>query len=353
VGSPTRNAVSLFAVRLLAVSLVAGAPAPMAAQSATPPRVAVEPESRDLGVVGLGEEAVAEFLVRNTGGGLLTLTLLQPTQGVEVEGIAAELSAGESVRLRVRIDTLSARFGDRQEPTLVTNDPDRARVALVVRLDVQPFLRVRPGHARYLTYQHAREGTLAQTVGAVDGAPFRILRVDSPVPSLRVTFREARSEEREPAWTGSQWRVDLTLASNTPVGALTGYVIAHTDHPRQRRAFIPVSGFVRPMLAVTPPEARLGDLDRRRTTPVPLLVKSFAEGAIQITGVSTDVLAVRAEIEPVEPGRTWRVRLLPVPDAPLGLFQGTLRLRTAIPELPSVEVPLSGRLVEASPPATP
>jgi hypothetical protein len=349
----TRHALSLCAAPLLAASLVALAPAPVAAQSGAPPRVEVDPDSRDLGVVGLGEEAVAEFVLRNTGGAPLTLTVPRPPQGIEVEGVVAEVPPGESVRVRVRVDTLRAQAERRQESALVTNDPDRPRVTLVVQLDVRPFLRVRPGHARFITHQHAREGTIAQTVGAVDGASFRVLRADSPMPSLRVTFREARPEEREPAWTGSQWRVEATLASDSPVGALTGYIMVHTDHPRQRRAFVPVSGFVRPMLAVTPPEARLGDLDRRRTTPVRLLVKSFAEGAIQITGVSTDVAAVRAEIEPVEPGRTWRLKLLPVPDAPLGPFQGTLRLRTAIPELPSVEVPLSGRLVEASPPATP
>jgi hypothetical protein len=218
-------------------------------------------------------------------------------------------------------------------------------VALAVQLDVRPFLLVRPGYARYITVQKAREGTLAQTIGAADGATFRVLRVESPLPSLRVSFREARPDERQPAWTGSQWRVTVTLASESPVGALAGSIVVHTDHPRQRRAFIPVSGFVRPILAVTPPEARLGDLDHRRSNPVRLLVRNFAEEPIEITGVSTDVAAVRAELEPIQAGRTWRLKLLPAPGAPLGPFEGTLRLRTGSPKLPSLEVPLSGRIV--------
>jgi hypothetical protein len=303
--------------------------------------------------VGLGEDAVAEVEVRNTGAAPLTLDVPRLPPGVAVEGLASEVPPGGSVRLRVRIDTLRAHAEPRQTWTLVTNDPDRPRVPISVRLEVRPFLLVRPGYARYITVQKAREGTIVQTLGATDGATFRVLRVESPVPRLQVAFREARPDERRPEWTGSQWRVETTLASDAPVGALTGMIVVHTDHPRQRRAFVPLSGFVRPVLAVTPPEARLGDVDRRRTAPLRLTVKSFAEEPITITGVSTDVAAVRAEIQPTQPGRSWRLDLRPAPDAPLGPFAGTLVLRTASPKLPALEIPLSGRIVEPPAPALP
>jgi len=314
------------------------------------PRVTVTPESSDLGVVALGEDAVAEFLVRNEGGAPLSLAAPALSLGTSVEGLVPQLAPGESVEVRFRIDTFNAKADPRQAWTLVTNDPDRPRVALVVRLDVRPFLLARPGYARYITVQNAREGTITQTIGAIDGATFRVLRVESPVPSLRVAFHEARPDERQPSWTGSQWRVMSTLASASPVGALTGSMMVHTDHPRQKRVVIQVSGFVRPMLAVTPPQARLGDLDRRRPDPIHLFVKNFAEELIEVTGVSTDVTAVRAEVEPLEPGRTWRLKVFPAPGGPLGPFEGTLVLRTASPKLPSFEVPLSGRLVESSRP---
>ena len=313
------------------------------------PRVVVTPESQELGVVGLGEEAVAEFLVRNEGGAPMTLAAPKLPRGTGVEGLVPELAPGESVSLRFGIDTLKAAPDPRQVWTLVTNDPQRPQVPLSVRLDVRPFLLVRPGAARYITVQNAREGTITQTIGAVDGLTFRVLGVDSPVPSLRVSFHEARPEERQQGWTGSQWRVLSTLASRSPVGALTGSIVVHTDHPRQKRAFIPVSGFVRPMLAVTPPEARLGDLDRRRAKPVHLLVKNFAEAPLEVTGVSSDVAGVGVQLEPIEPGRTWRLRLFPIPEGPLGPFEGRLLVYTASPEAPRFEVPLSGRLVDSSP----
>ena len=315
------------------------------AQSQAGPRIVVDPERRDLGVVGLGEEAAAEFLVRNEGGASLTLAFPDLPRGTSVEGLVPALGPGESARLRISIDTLKAIADPRPAFGLVTNDPERPSVTLVIQLDVQPFLLVRPGRARYITVQKAREGTITQTIGAADGATFRVLGVDSPVPALRVSFREARPDEREPRWTGSQWRVDATLSADAPVGALRGAIVVRTDHPRQRRAFVPVSGFVRPILAVTPHEARLGDLKATRTEPVRLFVKNFAEELIEITGVSTSVVAVRAEIEPIEPGRTWSLKLFPAPGAPLGTFEGTVQLRTANPQLPTFGVPLSGRIV--------
>jgi len=342
-----------WAAVLVGIGLAAGLGAAIPpALAAEPPKVTLEPASRDLGVVGLGEEAVAEFLVRNDGGAPLTLALPDPPPGLAAEGLAPEVAPGGSIRLRVRVDTLRARDTPQQWWTLVTNDPDRPRVTLEIQLEVRPFLLVRPGYARYITVQRAREGTIAETVGAADGATFRVLGVVSPAPHLRVVYREARPEERQPGWAGSQWRVEVTLASDSPVGPLTGMIVVNTDHPRQHRAFIPLSGFVRPILAVTPTPAQLGDLDRRRTVPLRLSVKNFAEESIELTDVSTDVAAVRVVIEPVEPGRAWHLALLPAPEAPLGQFEGTIRLRTASPKLPSLEVPLSGRIVE-SPPAPP
>ncbi|MGH7332398.1 MAG: hypothetical protein ACREKS_06545 [Candidatus Rokuibacteriota bacterium] len=142
-------------------------PVPAMTAPSTPlPRVTVDPESQRRGVVGLGEEAVAEVVVRNDGGAPLTLAAPRLRRGTRVEGLVPELAPGESVRVRFRIDTLTA-DGNRQHSwTLVTNDPDRPRVVLVVEFDVRPFLVGRPGYARYIVVQHAREGTITQTIGA-------------------------------------------------------------------------------------------------------------------------------------------------------------------------------------------
>jgi hypothetical protein len=323
-------------------------PSPAAQAPSTPPRVIVEPEVRDLGIVAFSEEAVADFVVRNAGGAPLTLVVSRPVRGIRLDGLPTTVAPGESARVRMRIDTFDANAERRQAVRVTTNDPDRPEATLTATVDVRPFLVARPGYARYITVQHAREGTITQTIGATDGATFRVLRVEPPTPHLRIAFREATTEERRAEWKGSQWRVMMTLDSGSPVGPLTGLVVVHTDHPRQKRAFLQLSGFVRPVLAATPPEVRIGDLSRKQPEPLRVLVKNFAEENIEVTGISTDVPALRAELEPIEPGRTWRVKLFPVADAPLGPFEGKILLRTASPAVPSFEIPVSGRLMDAA-----
>lgn len=322
------------------------APRVPSSPSTSPPRVTVDPEAQEVGVVGLGEDAVGEVLVRNDGGAPLTLEIPHLARGTLVEGLVPELKPGGSVRLRFVVHTFEAEGSRDQVWTLVTNDPDRPRVVVRLNVDVRPFLVARPGYVRYITVQHAREGTISQTIAATDGADFRVTRVESPMPTLRIEFREAMPAERDPAWTGAQWRVMTTLASDSAVGPILGPIMVYTDHPRQKRLLIPLSGFVRPMLAVTPPEARVGDLARTRTEALVYFVKNFDEEAIEMTGASTDVAAVRAEIEPIERGRTWHLKLFVVPGSPVGSFEGKVVLRTSSSKIPALEIPLSGRLVE-------
>jgi hypothetical protein len=335
----------LIVLALGAVGCAPVPPSPANAPSASPPRVTVDPEAQEVGVVALGEDAVGEVLVRNEGGAPLTLGVPNLPRGTRVDALVPELKPGGSVRLRFVVDTFAAEGSRDQAWTLVTNDPDRPRVVVRLNVDVRPFLVARPGYVRYITVQHAREGTISQTIAATDGADFRVTRVESPTP-LRIEFREAMPAERDPAWTGSQWRVMTTLAADSAVGPIIGPIMVYTDHPRQKRLLIPLSGFVRPMLAVTPPEARVGDLPRTRTEALVYFVKNFAEEPIEMTGASTDVAAVRAEIEPIERGRSWHLKLFVVPGSPVGSFEGKVMLRTSSSKIPELEVPLSGRVVE-------
>jgi hypothetical protein len=325
----------------LSLSLAAGAPA---APEGSPPRAQVEAPHHDAGPVGVGEPFAHEFLVRNPGESPLELSLAEASKGTTVTIEPAVIVPGAEGRVRVVVDP-DRDPGPAVLPTLLrTSDPEQPTLRLELRLEVRLFLAVRPGYARYITVRGAREGTIVQHVTALDGATFRVLKVECPLPHLRLAFREARPEERRPETAGSQWRVEMTLSGDAPVGAVAANVLIETDHPKQRRTYVQVSGFMRPMFAVTPPEARLGELDPAKSPTARLVVKNYAEEPIALTGVTTTVPAVRAELEPVEAGRTWYVRLHLAEGAKPGAFEGLVRIATASPQVPMVEVPLSGRV---------
>jgi Protein of unknown function (DUF1573) len=330
-----------------AIHLLAGNVPEPGAAGASRPRVTFDGESHDLGVVGPGEAAAHDFVVKNVGEAPLEISLVEAAKGSVVTVEPGLVAPGAEGRVRVSADTESVMDKVLLPVVLATNDPDRPRVTLELRLEVRVFLLVRPGYARYVTVQKAREGTIAQTLASSDGATFRLLKVEAPVPSLRLVWREARPEERRSEWTGSQWRIEATLASEAPVGALSGAIQLETDHPRQRRTRVPVSGFVRPIFAVTPPAAHLGDVDPKTPQQLSLVVKNFAEEEIEIKDVTSTVPAIQAVLEAVQPGRSWKLRLRISPAAKVGPFEGVLRLVTGSPKVPLLEVPVSGRIVRA------
>jgi hypothetical protein len=126
------------------------------------------------------------------------------------------------------------------------------------------------------------------------------------------------------------------------------------DHPKQKRLRIPVSGFVRPMFAVTPATAQLGDIERGRLpASAGLVLKSFHAEPVELHAATTDVPGIRVEIVPVERGRTFRLRVVLEPTLADGPFAGTIQVRTSNAKRPTIEVPLSGRIVSQQTPAAP
>ena len=226
-----------------------------------------------------------------------------------------------------------------------TNDPAAATLPVGMKVEVRPALFAFPGYARYNVVQKERDGTIAQTIWSGDGARFRVLSVQSPSPALRVTFREAKPDERRPD-AGSQWHVESVLPTDAPVGALTGDIVVVTDHPRQKRLHIPLSGFVRPVFAVTPPVADLGEVDGSQPFRFTLDVKNFATETIALERAESDLPGATIEILPVTAGRAYKVRVAVPAGLPAGPLSGTVRIFTASPKVPQIEVPVRGRLSE-------
>jgi hypothetical protein len=161
-----------------------------------------------------------------------------------------------------------------------------------------------------------------------------------------VSFREAQEGERLPDVKVKQWRVETKLSSDAPVGPLAGYVTVHTNHAKQKVVEIPVSGFVRPVMAVTPPKADFGKIDVVKEPLRRILdVKNFATEPIKVIGVETSGQGIEAKVEPLEEGREYAVKLIVSSGMPKGPFHSKLTIHTDSPKSPVLEVELSGTIL--------
>ena len=280
---------------LLAVLVVAAA----VFAAGKPKIVAVEPV-KDVGTVAKGEKIVNDFVIRNEGDAVLEITNVQPACGCTVAEFDKSIAPGQTGKIHAVVDTTTFNGPISKGVSVFSNDPDTPQLELTVRAKVEPFVSVKPGYARYITVQgEPLEGNIAQTIWVPDGTPMEVTSVDSPWPFLKVAYREATTEERPADVKGKVWRVEMSLSNDAKVGPLSDYVTIHTSHPKQKIVQIPVSGFVRPVVAVTPPVADFGKIELKEPLRKALNIRNFATEPIKVTGIEQTVKGIDAKLEPL------------------------------------------------------
>jgi len=328
---------ALCAALLVAASLLA----------AGKPKATVAEPLKDVGTVPKGEKIVHDFVIKNDGDADLQITNVQPACGCTVAEFDKVIKPGQTGKVHAVIDSSTFNGPISKGVSVFTNDPDHPQIELTVHAKVEPYISIKPGYARYITVQgEPLEGNIAQTLWAPDGTSWDITGVDSPYPFLTVTYHEAKAEERLPDARGKQWKVEMKLSNQAKVGPLSDYVTVHTSHPKQKIVQIPVSGFVRPVIAATPPNADFGKIE---TKDLPLKkalnIRNFATEPIKVTSVDPSLpKGIEAKLETLEEGREYQVRIVISPDLPKGPFLGKLVIHTDSPKVPTLDVELKGIL---------
>lgn len=340
--------ISPFAA-IVVVLLLAGvhqvvAQEPDTSEAAKPKAVVAEPV-HDAGVVPTGGEVVHDFLIENQGRAPLEITDVRPACGCTVAQFDRVIAPGASGKVHAVLDTSTFSGPIAKGIAVLTNDAASPRLDLTVKADVQPHLNVDPGYARFLQPQHSDPGVVEQRLWTQSFDDLEILDVRSPYPFLSVDHTLIEEEaDRHEQGLGPQHQLTFVFDYATaPVGALAEYVVIETNHPTQREVKIPVSGFVRPLVVITPSTAEFGEITLTEDgASGSLLLKHYGSTPLAISDARTDVPGVEVAVEPLTEGSEFRVQVLFGPDMPKGEFNGTIRLSTNNPRKPTVEIPLSG-----------
>jgi len=311
------------------------------------PKAAVVEPIKDVGNVAKGEKIVHDFAIKNDGNADLTITNVQPACGCTVAEFDKVIKPGQTGKVHAVVDTSTFSGAIAKGISVFTNDPAAPQIELTLRAKIEPYISVKPGYARYITVQgEAQEGHIVQSLWAPDGSAWDVTSVDSPYPFLKVTFREAKPEERVPDAKGKQWQIEMNLANDAKVGPLSDYVTVHTSHPKQKLVQIPVSGFVRPVIAVTPPTADFGTIELKEPMRKALNIRNFATEPIKVTGVDPNLpKGIEAKLEPLQEGREYQVRVILNPEIGKGPFHGKVTIHTDSPKVPTIEVEFKGIVI--------
>ncbi len=306
----------------------------------------------DVGTVAQGDEIEHSFELRNEGDSVLTVREVKPACGCTVASYDKSIAAGASGQITAVLSTGVFTGPIAKTVTVFTNDSLNPKIQLVIKAVIEPRVEVEPGYARFILVEGSGTESSVQTLHTADGPDLEILSVRSPYPFVKASYRRVEADSREgsnlsdQSQDGSLWEIRLTLDGNrAPVGPLADYVEVETNHPRQRVVKIPVSGFVRPEVSVTPRVVELGSRRFEEPYTTTLEVRSHTEAGVSLEAVSSSVAGVAAVIEEVEKGKVYRVVLTLSPEMAKGPFRGKVQITTSSKRHPLLEVDLSGTVL--------
>ena len=325
----------------LALAFLIGAP--LFAQGR--PRAVIDEPIVDVGVVAQGEPISHGFVIRNEGDAPLRISQVKPSCGCTVTEYPESIGPGEAGDILAVIETTSFRGPIAKSVRVFTNDVDSPRLNLVVKANIKPQIEVQPSYARFIVIKGEEFGSKGSTLWSADKPDLQILDVKSPFPFLKAEPRLVKERDPESDSSRNKWKVDLTLMASAPIGPMADFVIVRTNHPSQPEVRIPVSGFVRPPVAVIPSVLDFGARQVAEPYPATVEVKILSSSPITVSRVVSDLAGVDVEIEEVEAGRLYNLLVTLQPGAAKGRLEGSLQVYTSSPLLPVVNVPVKGRVL--------
>jgi hypothetical protein len=311
--------------------------------SQTGPSLTVEEPVRDIGIVESGATVTHTFVLRNDGDAVLEIINVDPDCGCTVVEYDRRIAPGQTGKIKAEVD-VSTFFGPIAKYLVVfTNDPSNPEFSLAVKVEVRPLVQIHPGYVRFLSVVGETVERSDQTIWASDIENLEIRNVRSPYRFVSAEVHEAKEGEERSEGQGRQWVIEVELAPNAPVGPMADYIVLDTNHPKKPQMRIPVSGFVRPVLAASPPFADFGQREVLSPIRASVEIKNFSEDEIELTEVVSSLPEVEARIQ--RDGDDYYVIVTLNPGLPSGDFSGTVTVTTDSARVPTLEIEVKGTVL--------
>ena len=337
--APRLSRAMLFCLAALLVN--ASAPVQAQGEAVPTPKLSAEERVHTTGETARDQVVEHTFKIRNSGGAPLTILEVVEPPNLEIVSLPTSLAAGEAGEVRVRVPLLYDKPGALlKQIVLRTNDPATPEFVLELKILSTEYVAAKPGYARWIAVQHEKRGTISQLLAANDRQDFEVLRTSTPPPGITSAIAVAAKEPGSPR----TWTVDLTLGDDAPVGAIVGTLLIHVNHPKQKIVPIPLSGFMRPVVAVTPDKVSAGEIKLTEKRNQVFIVKAFSTEPVHVTRVEHDLQGFPpAVLETRMIGREYKVRIAFDPATmPKGALRGKLKIYTDSPKTPLLVVPIDG-----------
>lgn len=350
----TRRIVCSLAAVLVAAAAMAQQPAPAAPQQPQPPAAAQKaPEGprpvidiaekiKDFGTVAKGEKIRAIFEVRNTGNAPLEVTQVRPTCGCTVASFDRTIPPGGTGKITAEMDTTGFSGPVSKAVLVFSNDPATPQVNVVIKADVRAFIEVLP--RPLIIFRNVLQGEPASeklVLLSADGSDFKVESAEASGGPYQLAYKELGEKERVPERKGSQWELTVTVPANAPEGMLNQKIVVKTTAAKAPEVTINVTGAVRPVVQVIPPQVNFGTVAGDALVGQNFLVVNNRQGTeLQLSEVKVDNPNFATEVIPLQAGQRYQVAVSMKAGVPKGAQKATVKISTSDPLRKLIEVPI-------------
>jgi len=321
---------------LVAVAMLAMAPRAGFTQSQTSgpqPSLEIAQASYNFGTVLNGPPVTHVFKLKNAGAGKLIIGQVLPSCGCTVaKPTKTELGPGETSEIDVTLSTSALNGQSGHTVTIATNDPKHQMATLTMVGNVELQVTANPMNVDFGKVAHGQGGAREVTLTALKSDGFEVGKITNSNPNLKV------EREATPAQGGGV-TLKVTLAGTMPVGPFVDTLDIATNRVPAR---IPVYGTVTGAISVDPPQVSFGIVPHLGSAERIVRITNASARPLKLTGMASSNSSVGASIEPITPGKEYKVTVLLRKNTPDGQLRGNLVIQTDDPEQQSVTIPYYG-----------
>jgi hypothetical protein len=244
---------------------------------------------------------------------------------------------GQEGKIQFDIDGKKVQGSFNKNATVQTNDPKHPAMTIALAGKIIPYIEVQPSTQVYLTGVYGERISKELIISSNEKKKnFKIVGLSSNIDD-KITYSFA--PDSEPG------RYKITLWKNPKLPTLNtwGSFMIDTNSEHTPRKVIQISVATRGLIVCQPTQVNFG---ARQFNAAGGLVKTAVQGVevfkidgvFQIRNVEFSSPDYKAEIEPVEPGKRYRVLVTFVPATKKRNYRDEMIINTDDPQEPTVRV---------------
>jgi hypothetical protein len=310
------------------------------------PKIEVVPETKDAGTVAKGQMIESTFVVKNNGAADLIISDARPGCGCTVASFDKVIKPGTEGKVVSSVDTKNFSGPISKSILLVSNDPDRPQLNLFIKAMVKPFVDILP--TGYLRFSVVKGDSAAQDVVLVsEEKTFKPSIAEMAQPYVKAELIPAGEKDKVAGRPGDQYKLHVSVTSDAPEGLLNAPIRVATGVTQQPTLEIPVSGYIRPRVSVTPALVNFGNFTAGKDAITRNIIVTNNKPAqpVKVTKAEVSVPGFQTDVVPTQEGVSYTVVVKASDKVKKGAIDGTVKLYTTDKDRAVIELPLKGEVL--------